>query len=56
MAKQDKAKEIFGLYKIPDYILVKKLLIEKGKADTYIQELEYEIKQLKAKLSQYEKK
>lgn len=55
MAKQDKAKELFGLHKIPDHILIKNLLVEKGKADAYIQELEHENKQLKAKLSQYEK-
>ena len=55
MAKKDKAKEIFGLMKVPDEAIIKSLLVEKGKTDTYIQELEHENKQLKAKLSQYEK-
>lgn len=53
--EQDKSKEIFDLHKIPDHILNKQLLVEKGKTDAYIQELEHENKQLKAKLSQYEK-
>ncbi len=55
MTKQDKGKPIFGLDKIPDTAIIKNLLVEKGKADAYIQELEHENKQLKAKLSQYEK-
>lgn len=55
MAKQDKGKPIFGLNKIPDTAIIKNLLVEKGKTDAYIQELEHENKQLRAKLSQYEK-
>lgn len=51
----DKGKPIFGLNKIPDSAIIKNLLVEKGKSDAYIQELEYENRQLKAKLSQYEK-
>lgn len=53
--KQDKGTPIFGLDKIPDKAIIKSLLVEKGKTDAYIQELEHENKQLKAKLSQYEK-
>ncbi len=55
MEKQDKGKPIFGMDKIPDNAIIKNLLVEKGKSDAYIQELEHENKQLKAKLSQYEK-
>lgn len=53
--KTDKSKEIFGLNKIPDHILVKNLLVEKGKAESYILELEEENKYLKMRLSKYEK-
>ncbi len=55
MKKQDKSKEIFGLMKVPDHIIIKQLLIEKGKSETYIQELEHTITEMQAKLSQYEK-
>lgn len=55
MGKQDKTKEIFGLHKIPDHILVKNLLVEKGQRESYIQELEHKVAEMQTKLSQYEK-
>ena len=54
MRKQDKTKEIFGLHKIPDHIIIKQLLIEKGKSEAYIHELEHTLKEMQTKLSQYE--
>jgi len=53
--KQDKSKEIFDLHKIPDHILNKQLLVERGQREAYIQELEYKVKGLEEKLSKYEK-
>ncbi|MDR0825061.1 MAG: hypothetical protein LBN74_08195 [Prevotella sp.] len=53
--KSDKNKEIFGLNKIPDHILNKKLLVERGQRESYIVELEEENKKLKTELSKYEK-
>lgn len=38
-----KSDELFGLYKIPDSILIKHLLIERGKNLSYIEELEEEL-------------
>lgn len=43
MDKVDKTNEIFGLHKIPDSILLKKLLEERGKNLSYIEELEEEL-------------
>lgn len=53
--KQDKTKAIFGLRKLSDAEIIKRLLIEKGKTDSYIQELEHDNEELRARLSQYEK-
>lgn len=53
--KQDKTKAIFGLRKLSDAEIIKSLLIEKGKTDSYIQELEHNNEELRARLSQYEK-
>ncbi|WP_163270592.1 hypothetical protein [Dysgonomonas sp. 511] len=53
--KSDKSKELFGLDKIPDHILNKRLLVERGQRESYIQELEEENKDLKTRLSKYEK-
>ena len=39
----DKTSELFGLHKIPDKILIKKLLEERGKLLSYIEELEDEL-------------
>lgn len=44
--KVDKTKEIFGLDKIPDHILNRQLLVERGQREAYIQELEHNCKQL----------
>ena len=44
--KVDKSKELFGLHKIPDHILNKQLLIERGQREAYIQELEYGMQEL----------
>jgi len=54
-SKQDKSKEIFGLGKIPDHILNKQLLVERGQREAYIQELEYKVNGHEEKLSKYEK-
>ncbi|NDV94839.1 hypothetical protein D0T84_07895 [Dysgonomonas sp. 521] len=43
----DKSKEIFGLDKIPDHILNKQLLVERGQREAYIQELEHDRKELR---------
>lgn len=53
--KPDKSKELFGLNKIPDHILNKQLLVERGQRESYILELEEENKDLKTRLSKYEK-
>ena len=49
--KQDKTKPIFGLKKIPNYILLKMSLVENGKLKAYIDELEYENAKLKQQIS-----
>lgn len=43
MDKINKADELFGLHKIPDSILIQKLLEERGKNLSYIEELEEEL-------------
>ena len=40
-----KDKEVFGLLKIPDEVVIKQLRQDLGKANAYIQELEHLIKQ-----------
>lgn len=54
MAKQDKGKELYDLHKIPDHILNKQLLVERGQRETYILELEDKNKKLEQRLSKYE--
>jgi flagellar biosynthesis chaperone FliJ len=44
-----KYEEIFDLSKVPDKEIIKILKIELGKSNSYIQELENEIKKLKSK-------
>lgn len=39
----DKSGELFGLHKVPDNILIKQLLLERGKNLSYIEELEEEL-------------
>lgn len=56
MAKKPtpKGKEIFGLDKIPDHILNKQLMLERGQRESYILELEDKNKELVKRLSKYE--
>jgi hypothetical protein len=44
----DKSKELYGLSKIPDEIIIKNLLVELGKCNSNIKELEDEIRLLKS--------
>lgn len=41
--QMNKSDELFGVHKIPDNILVRQLLEERGKNLSYIQELEEEL-------------
>ena len=50
MKNKDKTKPIFGLDKIPDSVLLKMALVENGKLKAYIDELEYEIKELRKRM------
>lgn len=43
--KKDKTDEMYDLYKIPDDVLIKNLRCEMGKMESYISELEYNIKE-----------
>ena len=40
----DKGEEIFGLCKVPDKVIIRQLKIDIGKANAYIAELEYKLK------------
>ena len=51
MKNKDKTKPIFGLDKIPDSVLLKMALVENGKLKAYIDELEYEIKELRKRMA-----
>lgn len=53
--KKNKSIELFGLNKIPDHILNKQLLVERGQRESYILELEEENKDLKLRLAKFEK-
>ena len=52
----DKGEERFGLCKVPDKIVIKQLKIELGKANAYIAELEYKLKNKNVDKSNLEKK
>lgn len=43
--RKDRADERYDLYKIPDDVLIKNLRCEMGKMESYISELEYNIKE-----------
>lgn len=43
--KKDKTDERYGIYKIPDDVLIKNIRREIGEKDSYISELEYNIKE-----------
>lgn len=53
--RKNKSIELFGLNKIPDHILNKQLLVERGQRESYILELEEENKDLKLRLAKFEK-
>jgi Co/Zn/Cd efflux system component len=48
--RQDKSQEVHGLFKVPDYVLLKESRIELGQANAYIEELEDVIKELQSQL------
>jgi Sec-independent protein translocase protein TatA len=50
---KDKTKPIFGLDKLPDDAIIKELRTELGKANSYIQELENELKQALNNVKEY---
>lgn len=51
----DKTHELFGLHKVPDKIIIKELLKEKGQLLSYIDELEHTIAELKKQIKHNDK-
>ena len=55
MSRQDKGKPIFGLKKLPLDVLLKHSQLEVGKLTAYVQELEYDKKQLLEQVAEVSK-